>query len=155
MPVATVFLKFLVVTVDEYGMNGSRLTRFVVFAWFSVLPLLSGCVALGVPSERFHDPADHGGLFGDFRRGPASKVPSLGQQLVAEGAILTPPVAGLACHDSGPIGDVYPMDLDPLTGTATPAEPPNVPWPRFHPVPTRPVFGGNPSGIKSFEPALR
>jgi len=93
-----------------------------------------GCVALSIPSERFDDPADGGGLFGDWRNK----------------SLCAPP------HDAHPVRtwDEFascggPLDEDPLDPAVVAArkkqKEDEIPWPRFHPVPTRPVFGLQPS----------
>jgi len=92
----------------------SRLPAIVLVA--SLLPI-SGCVALNIPSQRFDDPADSGGLLGPWHTDPL--VHSLEQ---AEG-----------CLDGGPLSN------EPLLVEQAPES--DVPWPRFHPLPTRPVFG--------------
>ncbi len=74
---------------------------------------LAGCVSLNVPSIRYDDPADRGGPLGPWHTG---------------GAVLPGPSRGCTVADRPPAEEV-----------ANPA----VPWPKFHPVPTRPVFGGN------------
>ncbi|MCC9643400.1 hypothetical protein LOC71_14035 [Rhodopirellula sp. JC740] len=115
-----------------------------------------GCVALGVPSERLHDPDDHGGFFGDWRRGRPHSNAQHTQNLIEDGAVIVPTDGhGVLCESggcessqsfvagSGVLDGVSPMDLDPITGErfVEQEKPPEVPWPRFHPVPTRPVFG--------------
>ncbi|PHQ35827.1 hypothetical protein [Rhodopirellula bahusiensis] len=128
------------------------LTRCLVVC---VLASMSGCVALGVPSQRMHDPDDHGGLLGDWRRGRPHTAAQHTQSLIEDGAVIVPTDGhGVMCdttgtvHDgnigSGVIDGTMPLDLDPITGgvQSEPEKPPEVPWPRFHPVPTRPVFGG-------------
>ena len=88
-----------------------------------------GC-ALNIPSQRFHDPTDHGGIFGHWDK------PGSGQ------SHLRPPGGfhGTACVDGGSHCACDP--LDPRSEESYEPNPPEVPWPRFHPVPTRPVFGG-------------
>ena len=89
-----------------------------------------GCIALSIPSERQFDPADHGGLFGDWD-----------QDTETTGQCCDHPHRSfddLAC-DGGP------LESDPLDASLKIKGKPKkdeVPWPRFHPVPTRPVFGG-------------
>jgi hypothetical protein len=85
-----------------------------------------GCVALNIPSQRFHDPADKGGLFGHWNSNHGHNAHhSTSHEF----------------HDScGPCLDGGPLEEDPLE--QVPAEP-EVPWPRFHPVPTRPIFGSS------------
>ncbi len=89
-----------------------------------------GCVALSIPSERIHDPADHGGIFGDWKENSAC----------SDGACEHPSrsFSELAI-DGGP------LECDPLDPAFDVHEKPKkdeVPWPLFHPVPTRPVFSG-------------
>lgn len=103
--------------------------------WFTATFLLfvsTGCVAIGVPSQRYHDPDDHGGLLGDWRQ---HNLGSVG------GTHPLPPEerCGLACDsDWQP-----PLELDENGGSIADSkgDTPEVPWPRFHPVPTRPVYG--------------
>ncbi len=75
----------------------------------SGLVISSGCVALSIPSERYHDEADRGGMFGPQRGANAERN----------------------CES-----DLF-TDADDFQESEKPAE---VPWPRFHPLPTRPVF---------------
>ncbi|MBB3205340.1 hypothetical protein FHS27_001140 [Rhodopirellula rubra] len=105
--------------------------------WTCVCVCSSGCLALGIPSERIHDPADRGGLLGDWNSDVQYGPAEMAQELLHEGAVLTSPDEGVFCSD------VSPLDVSPKTGCLKePKEkPPEVPWPRFHPVPTRPVFG--------------
>jgi len=84
----------------------------------------SGCVALSIPSKRFHDPQDHGGLFGDFRKGGSSGVPGHPVQL------------------DGHFCDAFDEQDEFGTGGHAHPKAPEIPWPRYHPVPTRPVFSG-------------
>ncbi|MCM2372019.1 hypothetical protein [Aporhodopirellula aestuarii] len=105
--------------------------------WSCVCICSTGCLALGIPSERLHDPADRGGLLGDWNSDVPYGPTEIGQELVHEGVVLVTPDDGLFCSE------VSPLDVSPKTGCAIkPKEKaPEVPWPRFHPVPTRPVFG--------------
>lgn len=110
-----------------------------------------GCLALGLPSERFDDPRDRGGLFGEWRSKPAASATAANStaasaamtaELIAQGVVVTPSHGcgmGTGVLDGG--GDI--MDIDPLSecGGPTPEKIPEVPWPRYHPLPTRPVFG--------------
>ena len=134
-----------------------------------------GCVALNVPSDRFHDSGDSGGMFGGWPYGvgdaPSHEVATLeGPPLeghALEGHALQGPLeesyGGGVCSDpngcSDPQGcsssqgcclDGGPLDCDPFDHQGEPA-PPEIPWPRFHPVPTRPVFGApeEPSVVES------
>ena len=98
-----------------------------------------GCVALNIPSRRFHDPADHGGLFGHWHtaNSPCRRQACCNQP---HGATHEGQTAGF-CIDGGPLA-VDP--LDPSLDVDGHPKQPDVPWPRFHPVPTRPVFGAGP-----------
>ena len=102
----------------------------------------SGCVALNLPSERYHDPTDRGGIFGPWETGVVD--PAATQALAH-----TPNGIDHAASTIGSNVDCIggeSLSVDPFDTTqgeyAKPPEPPKVPWPRFHPVPTRPVFGG-------------
>ena len=113
--------------------------RFLIL--FLSLPILLsqvGCVALNIPSRRFHDPTDHGGLFGHWRRGDVGCVD--GSCVANEHGFhaCQSSAAGGFCLDGGPL-EVDPFDPN-LDVDGNP-KPPEVPWPRFHPVPTRPVYG--------------
>ncbi|MGV3483215.1 MAG: hypothetical protein ACO1RT_02220 [Planctomycetaceae bacterium] len=106
--------------------------------WWGVIllmPVLSGgCVALNIPSVRYDDPEDHGGLFGPHRKSALHATPHAGE---ADGGVLVDaPAACATCVDDG---------LDEF-GDDAPAKAAEVPWPRFHPLPTRPVFSSA-SGI--------
>ncbi|MGB7329583.1 MAG: hypothetical protein WBD31_32210 [Rubripirellula sp.] len=106
----------------------------------AVLISQSGCLALNVPSERLHDPTDAGGILGhwknetvgghhspsDFGSGDTSPADYNGE-----------------CLDGGSLDvDPFGSDFDSEFGAGGgEPKPPEVPWPRFHPVPTRPVFG--------------
>lgn len=97
----------------------------------------AGCVALNIPSRRYHDPGDHGGLFGSWRK-DAAHGDSQAMRSV-DGANGGFPGDGQPCGDpacehwDGCDGSEYGMQES--------VKPPEIPWPRFHPVPTRPIFG--------------
>lgn len=78
-----------------------------------------GCLALNLPSDRHADPSDTGGWFGGWRMSSAGG---------------SPPTA--ACLTGGA------LEADPFDPASVPGgvEPESVPWPRFHPVPTRPII---------------
>ncbi|TWU40905.1 hypothetical protein [Novipirellula artificiosorum] len=118
----------------------------------------AGCVALNIPSERIADPTDRGGPLGHWRRGG-------GPHHVSPPGLLSSVQGGeteMLVHDDSYSGEFLrpsssdtPWGCDTFGGgalTVDPfdasvdeqgtAKPPEVPWPRFHPVPTRPVFGG-------------
>ena len=89
-----------------------------------------GCVALNIPSQRHHDPGDQGGLFGSWggdHRSEACRDPLQGQDACVEGG-------GSSC------GAATCQSCD-FEGVDPEVKLPEIPWPRFHPVPTRPVFG--------------
>lgn len=117
----------------------------------AALLLLSqvGCVALNIPSHRFHDPTDHGGLLGHWRTGGhgdpiGSGTTHSGGSI--DNSIHTPhAIHADPCHQTaGFCLDGGPLEADPfdptLDANGNPRKP-EVPWPRFHPVPSRPVFG--------------
>ncbi|WP_146458311.1 hypothetical protein [Rubripirellula tenax] len=98
-----------------------------------------GCVALNIPSERAHDPADAGGILGPWKKGGASTA---SQHTVFDEFTNDSYSGDPSCSDGGALG-FDPFDPNAIEGGQT--EPPEVPWPRFHPVPTRPVFGAMPT----------
>ncbi len=108
--------------------------------WLPLLLLLvssqSGCVALSIPSERFHDPADGGGLFGHWHG-------DLGHS--CERCEHSPGNWDPSSLDGGPL-ECDP--LDPAAGEHGKPKQDEVPWPKFYPVPTRPVFG--PPAVTAF-----
>lgn len=124
-------------------------------AW---LASAGGCVALNIPSERTADPADGGGVFGDWRHLRAQPSATTPHPLfsAAERDRFLPSHAVGHCDDPGhcdghcgaPIAaplDGGPLGIDPFDTTVEldgAPKTPEVPWPRFHPLPTRPVFGG-------------
>ncbi|WP_153558245.1 hypothetical protein [Roseimaritima sediminicola] len=106
-----------------------------------------GCIALNIPSVRYHESEPVAGprtldkvlLFSPTGRGGCD-VPSAGGPL--------PPATGNAAMGSAgcALGNCGPEDASGGPHGCGPQEPgpklPEVPWPRFHPVPTSPVFGG-------------
>lgn len=83
--------------------------------------VLGGCVAMNIPSVRYADSSDRGGLLGPQR--PA------GSTTYASGGC-----------DSSSCG-AFTGDGDSVNGHEVEEPPvPQIPWPRFHPLPTRPVF---------------
>ncbi|EMI55945.1 hypothetical protein [Rhodopirellula sallentina] len=117
-----------------------RRTSLRLGFWACVCVFSPGCLALGIPSERLHDPADRGGLLGDWNSDVSYGPDQITQDLVEQGVVLATTDDGLFCE--GP----SPLDVNPKTGCLSPPKEktPEVPWPRFHPVPTRPVFGTTP-----------
>jgi len=110
-------------------MLGQKRIPTLLFLLGTLIPQI-GCVALNIPSQRLHDPADHGGLFGHWRN---VEDPNAGHHVSHELHH-----SGGFCIDGGPL-EVDPLDPS-LDFNGNPKQP-EVPWPRFHPVPTRPVFG--------------
>lgn len=108
----------------------------------------SGCIALSIPSKRFHDPQDRGGLLGDFRHSGADNLPV---HPVHAGHLLGDPEHSTQCTENGCAGlcgsgmssHDFDEDAEFRVGGHHPKAP-DVPWPRYHPVPTRPVFSGYP-----------
>ncbi|TWU41170.1 hypothetical protein Q31b_26090 [Novipirellula aureliae] len=108
---------------------------------------------MNIPSERRDDPTDGGGLFGSWDRKdsmPHRTHPhEMSDRWEAGGCESVPEVSepwtdtsfDSACQESfgGPL-EVDPFDTS-VDSQGVP-KPPEVPWPRFHPIPTRPVFGG-------------
>lgn len=105
-------------------------TRLLTFMFATALAGQVGCVALNIPSQRFHDPSDHGGVLGDWKQ-ELGHFGAPGSESYYEQTT--------DCIDGGP------LDFDPLDPTLDEQgnqRQPEIPWPRYHPVPTRPVFGG-------------
>ena len=126
---------------------GNRQPSLVAFAMATCLVVTSGCVALSIPSKRFHDPADHGGLFGDYRKGGSVGVPD--NLADHDGHFHDGDVVEGHCTESysasGYSENDDEFDEDEFgTGCHGHQKAPEVPWPRYHPVPTRPVFSGYP-----------
>lgn len=106
-----------------------------------------GCIALNLPSERHHDPSDAGGILGGWKNGSVG----LGHRVTAafnDASDLGDGIhagdfdsSGEACIDGGPLGHDPSMDGSAGGGDT---KPPEIPWPRYHPVPTRPIFGPAP-----------
>lgn len=82
---------------------------------------MGGCVAMNIPSVRYADPSDRGGLLGPQR--PANQA-ELSAGNCETGAC--DPFIGNCAGANGQAAEEPPV--------------PEVPWPRFHPLPTRPVF---------------
>ena len=123
-----------------------------------------GCVALNIPSKRQFDPADRGGVFGPWTHGGSTQPESYGAEcnaagcnaagcnaaghnVAGDGFVITgdgssPATMGDGvCLDGGPLGEDPHFEMD----NAPPPE--SVPWPRFHPVPTRPLLSGKPGHL--------
>lgn len=101
----------------------------VASAIVDLMPMISGgCVAMNIPSVRYEDPDDRGGFFG-----PHEKTDSGTMAMHGDG--------GQAWDASGSASCVDCVDDGSLDGFGEHSEkPPEIPWPRFHPLPTRPVF---------------
>ncbi len=88
---------------------------------------------MGIPSVRYLDPEDRGGLLGPQRpASPAEVAEASGGQVIVAGS--DAPASCLGCNDLGGEGGCEDDE---------PEKPPEVPWPRFHPLPTRPVFSSS------------
>ncbi|QDT01654.1 hypothetical protein K227x_00210 [Rubripirellula lacrimiformis] len=106
-------------------------------------------MALNVPSQRYHDPSDEGGMLGHWKHGSVGLGPyraPLAHQahgsddfdpMMLDESFTGEPTDAV-CFDGGPL-QLDPSD--PAFGSHGKSEAPEVPWPRFHPVPVRPVFG--------------
>ena len=104
--------------------------RFVLGVVCLFPVLLSGCMALSIPSVRYHDPDDRGGLLGPQRpASPTEVVVASEEQVFVEGGGEL--ATCMSCGDD---------DCDGGCEGSESEKPPEVPWPRFHPLPTRPVF---------------
>jgi hypothetical protein len=93
----------------------------------------AGCLALNIPSQRHHDPQDSGGIFGEWRK------PAYPGRLVKEILVGSDGECDGGCG-TGADGECFEGEYYGATSTQ-PVEVPSVPWPQYHPVPTRPVFG--------------
>jgi hypothetical protein len=93
--------------------------RFMRLAFLLLPCVTTGCMAFNVPSVRYDDPTDRGGLLGPQRTLAPEEVDQ-----VRNGASLS------GCHGCAADEELV-VDEE---------APPEVPWPRFHPLPTRPVF---------------
>lgn len=104
----------------------------------------AGCIALNLPSERFHDPSDRGGLLGSWPTAGSGHDHAIATDAVITTESFLSGDAGMSADASCVGGDLEfdPFDTSQGEFAAPPPPPPEVPWPRFHPVPTRPVFGG-------------
>ncbi|WP_068142282.1 hypothetical protein [Roseimaritima ulvae] len=114
------------------------------------LMLCGGCVGLNIPSVRYHDAPtppgaprtlDEALLFSrDGGSGPGGPPAAVGHGPVGEGFPMVGPyppgTGGPGACATGDCGEELEEPAGP--GAALPA----VPWPRFHPVPTTPVFAG-------------
>lgn len=121
-------------------------TLALAFTIVICLATTSGCIALSIPSQRFHDPKDHGGLFGDFRRNGAGRLSSghlPDETAIHEGVAGDGPCNHGRCVGDGHYDGGYEEDEFEANGPNH-HKPAEVPWPRYHPLPTRPVFSGYP-----------
>jgi hypothetical protein len=127
----------------------NRQTQSLAMTWLMATGLVatSGCVAIGIPSKRFHDPQDHGGLFGDFRKGGASGMPDRPAQHdghFCDGTGVAGQCTQRCCAGAGGHDGHFDEQDGWGDGGHGHSKAPEVPWPRYHPVPTRPVFSGYP-----------
>jgi hypothetical protein len=90
-----------------------------------------GCVAFNIPSVRFDDPRDRGGILGPHRQTDPEELEMMREMAASE-----------SCGPGGIGGGICASQFDEedIDGGEKPETPPEVPWPRFHPLPTRPVF---------------
>lgn len=120
----------------------------------AILLTSPGCIALSIPSKRFHDPQDRGGLLGDFRGGGShSKTGHAhhGVHFMGDSAH-SQSCTENGCVDTCRNGSHY-DDFDEeaeFESGGRHQKAAEVPWPRYHPVPTRPVFSGYP-GLPTVE----
>lgn len=106
----------------------------VAAAMLLALTLASGgCVAMNIPSHRLHDAADRGGMLGGW----------LGSG--ANGGCHDGSVGyGGGCHDNTFVDQAFGDDLTDERLVPPAPKPDPVPWPRYHPIPTRPAFSPMP-----------
>ncbi len=134
---------------------------------FAFLVFQTGCLALNIPSERLAEPTDGGGILGGWKHNhtrqssthiahifsglghdpkshdfedPSGNVPC------DPSFESTPGNSAGMSHDDHSI-DGGSLGVDPFDTSVDQdgsLKAPEVPWPRFHPIPTRPVFGGKP-----------
>ncbi len=89
------------------------------------MPLLfGGCIAFNIPSVRYDDPDDRGGMLGPQQKRDPAELAVLAEQHRA---------GSRSCLGGTVVND---LNIDEVKAE----QPPEVPWPRFHPLPTRPVF---------------
>jgi len=136
----------------------------------ALLVFHTGCIAMNIPSRRDFDGTDDGGILGGWSKPKRFGVPhadASGPPAARDDATFrhhfgdvvdnpldvepgTLPHAGTNLADSCLGHSVYldgPTDIhaDGLQGQRSPAA--EVPWPRFHPVPTRPVYAATGIGF--------
>lgn len=87
-----------------------------------------GCVAFNIPSVRFDDPGDRGGILGPHRQTDPEELEMMREMAASESCGI------------GVGGCVTSFEDADMHAGEKPETPPEVPWPRFHPLPTRPVF---------------
>ncbi len=123
-----------------------------------------GCVALNIPSQRFHDNHDRGGPLGHLKGDHTLRLDGIVGSAISgrRGKVTDPGHNDSGHHDPGhqnlglqspghhasclcmQCGD-HDEFSDPSVAGPSAGKLPDVPWPRFHPVPTRPVFGAPPA----------
>ncbi|MDA8743133.1 hypothetical protein N9N28_00745 [Rubripirellula amarantea] len=98
---------------------------------------------MNIPSQRFHDADDHGGILGAWKTGPIdlANAETMADLRSPSSNGIEHAAAGVEHASSCVSGGA--LDVDPFDQSAgehrPPAEP-EVPWPRYHPVPTRPLY---------------
>jgi len=147
-------------TVAFLPMSGSFRTTSLLM--LTLLLTQAGCVALNIPSHRAHDPEDRGGLLGHWKdakhRQPdwVNKFPGMDpaavERAAAEATMMQTPRMEAPLtespHDLSQFhgggcfcSDCEAGQYDPMASTQASAEESEIPWPKFHPVPTRPIYG--------------
>ncbi|WP_442509119.1 hypothetical protein SH528x_000669 [Novipirellula sp. SH528] len=141
-------------------------TLFLVLG-LGLISIQVGCVALNIPSERLADPEDGGGVLGDWKQNRSKRIATKWHHAFSDpvGIESTAEFTNSGEFDpncqQGVPGNAVPIDdsgfpiEQGFDGGALAVAPfdssveqdgsikaPEIPWPRFHPMPTRPVFGG-------------
>ena len=96
---------------------------------------------MNIPSQRAHDPDDRGGILGNWS-GCSQHAGTC--HIEHEQPIADSLPGSNQCHNRSNSFDGGALKVDPFDTSVDEngiPKPPEIPWPRFHPVPTRPVFG--------------